>query len=94
MINHYYLEIVEPRLQLSRLGATFKQYFPVNNLRINRKQGLDIALLFSKLFFSSYMDVPLINRPTVSQTWVYQLIAQGILVGKYLWFCNQASLRQ
>ena len=84
MINHYYLEIVEPRLQLSRLGATFKQYFPVNNPRINRKQGLDIALLFCKLFFSSYMDVPLINRPTVSQTWVYQLIAKGVLVGKYL----------
>ena len=83
MINYYYLEIVEPRLQLSRSGATFKKYFSVNNPRINRKQGLDIALLFSKLFFSSYMDVPLINRPAVSRTWVYQLIAQGILVGKY-----------
>ena len=84
MINHYYLEIVEPRLQLSRSGATFKHYFPVSNPRINRKQGLDIALLFSKLFFSSYMDVPLINRPIVSRTWVYQLIAQGILMGMYL----------
>ena len=62
MINHYYLEIVEPRLQLSRSGATFKQYFPVNNPRIKRKQGLDIALSFSKLFFSSYMDVPLIEE--------------------------------
>ena len=84
MIDHYYLAIVEARLQLSHSGATLKQYFSVNNPRINRKQGLDFALLFNKLFFSQYMDVPLINRPTVSRTWVYQLIAQGILVGKYL----------
>ena len=52
MIDNYYLEIVEPRLQLSYSGATFKQYFPINNPRINRKQGLDFALLFNKLFFS------------------------------------------
>ena len=46
MIDHYYLAIVEARLQLSHSGATLKQYFPVNNPRINRKQGLDLALLF------------------------------------------------
>ena len=39
MIDHYYLAIVEARLQLSHSGATLKQYFPVNNPRINRKQG-------------------------------------------------------
>ena len=49
MIDHYYLAIVEARLQLSHSGATLKQYFPVNNPRINRKQGLDFALLFNKL---------------------------------------------
>lgn len=52
MIDHYYLAIVEARLQLSHSGATLKQYFPVNNPRINRKQGLDFVLLFNKLFFS------------------------------------------
>ena len=55
MIDHYYLAIVEARLQLSHLGATLKQYFPVNNPRINRKQGLDFALLFNKLFLFIYL---------------------------------------
>ena len=43
-----------------------------------------IALLFSKLFFSPNMDVPAVSTP-LSQTWVYQLIVQGILVGNNIY---------
>ena len=39
-----------------------------------------IALLFSKLFFSDNVDIPNINAP-LTQTWVYQVVAQGILLG-------------
>ncbi|KAL9965000.1 hypothetical protein ACROYT_G028723 [Oculina patagonica] len=39
-----------------------------------------IALLFSKLFFSDNVDVPNRNLP-LTQTWVYQVIVQGIILG-------------
>ena len=43
-----------------------------------------IALLFSKLFFSSTVDIPATTLP-LSQTWVYQLVVQGILVGNRIY---------
>lgn len=39
-----------------------------------------IALLFSKLFFSDNVAVPNTNAP-LTQTWVYQVVVQGILLG-------------
>ena len=43
-----------------------------------------IALLFSKIFFSENVQIPVLNSP-LSQTWVYQLIVQGILVGNRIY---------
>ena len=43
-----------------------------------------IALLFSKMFFSENVQIPVLNSP-LSQTWVYQLIVQGILVGNSIY---------
>ena len=43
-----------------------------------------IALLFSKLFFSSNVVYPAITSP-LSQTWVYQIIVQGILIGNRIY---------
>ena len=39
-----------------------------------------IALLYSKLFYSSNVDIPVITSP-LTQTWVYQIIVQRILLG-------------
>ena len=43
-----------------------------------------IALLFSKMFFSENVQIPVLNSP-LSQTWVYQLIVQGILVSNSIY---------
>lgn len=43
-----------------------------------------VALLFSKMFFSSNLQIPVINS-ALSQTCVYQLIVQGILVGNSIY---------
>ena len=43
-----------------------------------------IALLFSKLFFSANVASPAITSP-LSQTWVYQIIVQGILIGNRIY---------
>lgn len=43
-----------------------------------------ISLLFGKLFLSSNVDIPAIHTP-LSQTWVYQLVVQGILVGNSIY---------
>ena len=43
-----------------------------------------IALLFSKMFFSENVQIPVLSSP-LSQTWVYQLIVQGILVGNSIY---------
>ena len=43
-----------------------------------------IALLFSKMFFSENVQIPVLNSP-LSQTWVDQLIVQGILVGNNIY---------
>ena len=43
-----------------------------------------IALLFSKMFFSPNVDIPVTESP-LSQTWVYQIIIQGILAGNSIY---------
>ena len=43
-----------------------------------------IALLFSKMFFSPNVDIPVTESP-LSQTWVYQIVIQGILAGNSIY---------
>ena len=43
-----------------------------------------IALLFSKMFFSPSVDIPVTESP-LSQTWVYQIVVQGILAGNSMY---------
>lgn len=43
-----------------------------------------IALMYSKWFYSSNVDIPVITSP-LTQTWVYQIIVQGILLGNRIY---------
>ena len=43
-----------------------------------------IALLFSKMFFSPNVNIPATGSP-LSQTWVYQIVVQGILAGNSIY---------
>ncbi|XP_015769480.1 PREDICTED: mitogen-activated protein kinase kinase kinase 14-like [Acropora digitifera] len=43
-----------------------------------------IALLFSKMFFSPNVDIPL-SESSLSQTWVYQIILQAMLAGNSIY---------
>ena len=43
-----------------------------------------IALLFSKMFFSPNVNIPATGSP-LSQTWVYQIVVEGILAGNSIY---------
>ena len=43
-----------------------------------------IVLLFSKMFFSPNVDIPVTESP-LSQTWLYQIVIQGILAGNNIY---------
>ena len=43
-----------------------------------------IALLFSKMFFSPNVDIP-VTESQLSPTWVYQIVIQGILAGNTIY---------